>query len=148
VVQKKINDAWVDMRTEKGIVNSLFIKDSYSWIDKFATPGQNFYRLKLVGVDGKAGYSKILLANVDIQEISLSIYPNPVKDKAVVTWGKPVINGNISLFNASGIKIWDKNISPVTNETIDFTSLNKGPYFLFLTDGNNVLAKTKFMKSQ
>ncbi|MCO6462775.1 MAG: T9SS type A sorting domain-containing protein [Saprospiraceae bacterium] len=54
----------------------------YTFIDENALPGINYYRLKLVNVDGSIFKSGIVSAvrNIDYETWELAAYPNPVSD--------------------------------------------------------------------
>jgi hypothetical protein len=60
--------------TANGITNTT---STYNWIDENAFAGINYYRIKMIGLDGKFSYSKIIKVNF-IPKSSIGIYPNPV----------------------------------------------------------------------
>jgi hypothetical protein len=59
--------------------------NNYSWADKNALEGNNFYRIKSVDQNGKVNYTQIVKVKITIAAGAISIYPNPVT------------NGNINL---------------------------------------------------
>jgi hypothetical protein len=55
----------------------------YSFTDRTAPPGTQYYRIKQVDIDGKSTYSNT--ASVKIPAAMLIVYPNPVTNKLTVT---------------------------------------------------------------
>ncbi|MCW3092383.1 MAG: hypothetical protein JWP81_3452 [Ferruginibacter sp.] len=53
---------------------------TYHWIDVDVLEGDNFYRIKSMGSDGKAQYSQVVKVKRKT-ESSITLYPNPVMDK-------------------------------------------------------------------
>lgn len=45
-----------------------------------AGKGKAYYRLKMVGTDGKSVYSSIISLDVNCSRSSVLVYPNPVRD--------------------------------------------------------------------
>lgn len=56
----------------------------YYFTDTAPFPGQNYYRLKMVDHDGTYAYSLARNVNFPVEDI-ISVYPNPVIDKAIIT---------------------------------------------------------------
>ena len=61
------------------------VENNYSWTDKNAFEGNNFYRIKSVDQNGKIYYTEIVKVKITIAAGNISIFPNPVT------------NGNINL---------------------------------------------------
>lgn len=61
-----------------GIVNARTIGtiNRYFFDDDFPLPGKNFYRLRIVDLDGQFTFSKIILLNRN-SSAKISVYPNP-----------------------------------------------------------------------
>lgn len=59
----------------------------YNWIDANPSQGNNYYRIKSVDINGKAGYTTVVKANISSSNsvAQLKVYPNPA------------INANVTL---------------------------------------------------
>lgn len=58
---------------------------NYTYSDLLTLKGLNFYRLKMVDIDGREEYSKVVALNTDAKGISLLlVYPNPFGHKVQV----------------------------------------------------------------
>jgi N-acetylneuraminic acid mutarotase len=76
---------------------------TYSWLDVNPVEGANFYRIKMIGKDGKASYSKVV--KVGIGKVrSINIYPNPATDNSITLNfnDQPKGNYNLLLLNVAG----------------------------------------------
>lgn len=61
-----------------GSVNASGISD-YTWIDRSPLPGNSFYRIRAVNVDGKVKYTNIAKVFAGNIKPGISVYPNPVE---------------------------------------------------------------------
>ncbi|MDP4285209.1 MAG: T9SS type A sorting domain-containing protein [Bacteroidota bacterium] len=53
---------------------------AYSWLDKNATPGYHYYRIKSIDINGSVTYSPVVKVWVPVLKQDIAIYPNPVTD--------------------------------------------------------------------
>jgi hypothetical protein len=53
---------------------------AYQWTDKQVTPGDNYYRIRCIGLDGRISYSTVVKVPVVFENPSISVYPNPITD--------------------------------------------------------------------
>lgn len=53
----------------------------YSFLDKNAVPGKNYYRVRQFDIDGKSGDSKVREVNLQAAPFDLSVYPNPLSNE-------------------------------------------------------------------
>jgi hypothetical protein len=108
--------------------NSLSRRD-YEYIDYYPYDGKNYYRLKLVDIDGSYKYSS--LTYIDSKtESAPSIFPNPVKrgEKLHVA----MFSGEAAIFDLSGRPI--ATVKP-GDGFIDTTDLTPGIYLVSLQGG-------------
>ncbi len=127
--------AWVAARNGGTVVNR------YSYADKQAVPGKNYYRLKQTWNDGRIGYSQVTYINVAANS-TVNTYPVPVKDHLVVECkGMAGESINISMFNASGFPVYTRKItvqSGQQNIVISRTAaMIAGGYFLHVSGTGN-----------
>ncbi|MEO7308984.1 MAG: T9SS type A sorting domain-containing protein [Chitinophagaceae bacterium] len=111
-----------------------------SYLFKHLTPfeGANFYRLKMIELDGNYFYSNIRLVNFNNDQLPVTIYPDPA-DK-YFTVKTDLQNCTIEILAADGkflkaIKL--KN----TNATIDVSSLPSGLYNIKIRSGARAFNK-------
>jgi hypothetical protein len=102
----------------------------YSFDDKnFA--GTGYYRLKLVDVDGKTSFSKVVYANGGSgTSTTLSVFPNPFRSDVQLKGinASDVNKNNIRVFNAEG-KTVNFKVTGANSIAID-ENLPKGVYIL------------------
>lgn len=108
-----------------------------------------YYRLKQVDFDGQFTYSKTasVYLNYIVTEAGIKVFPNPFTDEIVVTL--PQVSGNSALpdtynfqvFDLTGRKVFEQNISG-TETKIDLKNISdKGIYFLKVGDRTFKLVK-------
>ena len=52
----------------------------YKWVDTHAAEGDNFYRIKSIGLDGSMQYSQVVKVRMGNLGPLISVYPNPVRE--------------------------------------------------------------------
>jgi hypothetical protein len=77
--------------------------------------------------------------------IDISVYPNPVKDKAEVTLARTFERAELSLYDISGRLIMKEEIKDTNKATLDLSDLAPGTYLLEVTDGASRVS-TKLVK--
>jgi hypothetical protein len=128
---------------------------NYSLVDEHPIVGNNYYRLKMIDMDGKYEYSKIII--IKVNEISTSndgivqVYPNPTNGQLNIVYqaskDQKII---LDVLNAIGQQMQTTNyqLSPGLHTlTLDVNEFAKGMYILDLkntSSGNRY--QTKFVK--
>ena len=75
------------------------------------------------------------------------MYPNPAINETVITWSKPLANGSIVVFDATGNKVIEQKINADVNKaTLDLNRFEKGIYFVVLTSEAHEVQKTQLLK--
>ena len=147
-----INFEYIGERTAAGNSNS---PRNYTLDDIHPVLGNNYYRLKMIDIDGQFKYSEIVVIKVtELNEFSegiVSVYPNPTNDKVNIVYQSTEQQKlNLLLFNAIGQNMFTNNyaVNPGLNTiTIDASAFAKGMYIIDLQNtskGNNY--QTKFVK--
>lgn len=121
----------------------------YSFTDKQAFPGKNYYRLKQVWLDGKAGYSPVITITIAASN-SVNAYPVPVRDRLTVEYkGSAGENLSVALFNASGVPVYyNKTTMQTTQQTIVInrnSNMKTGQYFLKIISSSNKIYMEKII---
>ena len=119
---------------------------NYSIVDKRPLEGINFYRLKMVDVDGKFTYSNIVAVKINADK-KLQIFPNPAKEILFVEANGNNENATFEIIDAVGRKLKKIQIllNGKTSFSIDVSNLPKGIYNLILFKGQNTEIQ-KFIK--
>jgi len=106
---------------------------NYSIIDKQPLEGINFYRLKMVDVDGKFTYSNIVAVKINSDK-KLQIFPNPAKEILFVEANGNNKNATFEIIDAVGRKLKKIQIllNGKTSFSVDISNLPKGIYNLIL----------------
>ena len=109
------------------------VKLNYQFVDPQPVKGVNYYRLKIVDIDNTIKYS--LVRNVkNIGTISLTIYPNPAKDKLLIDIdAERAGRGKILITDLNGRRMYsnNENLQRGANTIpIDVALFAAGTYFV------------------
>jgi len=111
----------------------------YYLVDNYPIAGLNFYRLKMIDIDGSFKYSTILKI-VRNGKKTFSVYPNPVSGDVIMLQMHGQIKGKymINLYNTKSEKIMNSSVtSDGTNAVRSIYLVKKIPngiYYLEITD--------------
>ncbi|MEO8112246.1 MAG: T9SS type A sorting domain-containing protein, partial [Ginsengibacter sp.] len=125
--------------------NGLGIKN-YEYSDHFDQTGQNFYRLKMVDIDGAFTYSKTVAVTNKFKR-GIQVYPNPSKDilHAKIMYDKPK-DAVIKVTDLTGRVIQTHSVhlvNGISNMDLDVSTLPAGVYLIKLNEDNIYI---KFLK--
>lgn len=122
---------------------------SYNFIDAFPSTGNNYYRLKLIDIDGKFIYTPVRVVNFGSTEDFISIYPNPVltQTKIVLTanmMSQPMV---LNVINSLGQIVIQQKIGTNSQAMIqlDCSRLPAGTYVVHLR-GNTINVSSRLVK--
>ena len=152
---------------EKGLVNNNFaavglvnVRDhastnaSYSYLDTtFVADVSNYYRLKLVGRNGKTAYSGVLemRAPADSSAFAVVIAPNPVRNELQLQLRSSAAQQiTVQIIDAQG-RIWSSEKVQVqagaTSQTLrNLQGLHSGIYWLRVATGRKHTTTVPFLK--
>jgi hypothetical protein len=115
----------------------------YSFTDASPADGNNYYRLKMVDIDGSATYSKIVVASFATTQRLIATYPNPAHGSFQLLF-KNMLPGRyaMNLINATGAIIITRNIQVADpqnyKEVINLNpGLAQGTYMVRVVDPQN-----------
>jgi pimeloyl-ACP methyl ester carboxylesterase len=119
---------------------------NYSYIDDKPISGTNYYRLKMVDLDGQFIYSKIIAVKNDASNL-LRIYPNPANEILYVQANEDNDLTALQIFDAGGRKLKEEKVVLNGNAThsINIKDLPKGVYNLLLKS-KTINEHQKFVK--
>ena len=121
--------------------NSSLLK-SYSFTDNSNSSNKvSLYRIKMIDIDGSFAYSQTKSVTGIIVTTDFLIYPNPGYANSKITIGQ--LNGPavIKFFDLSGRVI--KTISSENSGSAQINDLQKGTYFVQITEKNSGTTQTK-----
>ena len=113
------------------------ITSTYHATDDSPGKGNNFYRLKMVDLDGKFSYSLVVMIQVNNSNAPL-VYPNPARTFINIVQSAERVNF-VSVYNISG-KAVIRFSSKGSENTIHISTsnLSKGVYLVEITTSSNV----------
>lgn len=125
---------------------------NYNLFDLNPVIGDNYYRLKIIDLDGTYKYSDVI--NIVIEDVVTSgfgnIYPNPTSGMLnVEIQSTNNYQTNIITYDVIGQIVADKsiNLSKGLNKVqFDYSMLAKGTYIIRFTDNKDKTHVTKFVK--
>jgi subtilisin family serine protease len=142
-----------DERLDWATVNKqVFLpeKNNYNYLDSSPAIGTNYYRLKMVDVDGSIEYSKVISVRWSGAEV-MDVSPNPVQDALQLSANWQPDPVAVRIFDASGRLVLAQNrliATPLEPLTLDVAALPSGIYFLKIVTENGIglLFQNKFTK--
>ena len=86
---------------------------TYSWLDKNAVTGYNYYRIRSVDLNGKVSYTEIVKVFMGKMVSEITIYPNPVTNGKInlQLTNQPAGIYGIRLLNPLGQVIVSKSVT-------------------------------------
>ncbi len=109
---------------------------AYDFTHPSGTPGLQYYRLKMVDMDGTFAYSKILDVRIEDGEEN-AIYPNPAND--AITFTKALAHGaKVRILDTSG-KV--RSIHSNASGTIQLGHLSSGQFFVEVETDSKIQVK-------
>lgn len=122
-----------------GMVNSQgnsTIDQSYGFTDNLPQTGVNYYRLKQVDLDGNFSYSRTIAITFDKKGRSVTIYPNPAKEKLVIGFAGPKENVIIRIISFDGKEVKKENAGNIQRTfEVSLDGLIPGAYIIEIRIG-------------
>lgn len=123
----------------------------YSFTDLNAKNGLNFYRLKQVDMNGNFTFSSIIAIDLNKPFITnIRVNPNPVITKAVIFFSAEKETAiTLKIYTSEGreVKSMISHLNKGENKlSIDATTLASGVYFIVLSQPDQRIAETRFIR--
>ena len=140
VERSKEGSSFLPIGFVKAVGNSNKIED-YALVDEATLNGINYYRLKMVDIDGKNQYSKVVSLEFS-KKISAKTFPNPCTTELTLELDIDRKGGNVivEIFDALGKQIFQKKVQAATDDlkiALPVTELATGSYILRAKDGKD-----------
>lgn len=98
--------------------------------------GKVYYRLKMVDLDGKTEYSKIIALDINCGKGSILVYPNPARDFVTISITGADARGTMAtLYNAAGQEVMTRSL-PNGSHQLDIAKMASGVYHIRLINNN------------
>jgi hypothetical protein len=134
--------SWTALGMVKSYGESVTKRD-YHYAHTTLSAGINYYRLKIVDLDGRFAYSQIRSLRNDQSVGNMKAYPNPV------------VNGKLNIdifgpgsyeaevYNLSGVRVMQYNLG--TNRELNVATLDSGMYVLHIKSTNGEVHTRTFV---
>ncbi len=119
----------------------------YSFVDRTAAAGVNYYQLNQIDLDGKAELSKdVVSVNVSLSGDAITVYPNPVTSYVNVSTGGLDYKGfKYEIFDGNGKKVLSQKAKS-GEQQISVANLAPSVYFLKVSKDNVPQKTVKLIK--
>lgn len=119
-------------------------KINYEFKDDHPFTGKNYYRLKMVDLNGKFEYSPVLAVINDTQSMYV-ISPNPANSTFIISPQQNITGPlQVKLFTSTGICMADKNLicdAPDSAFEFDCSELPGGIYLIMISNERSVFSE-------
>jgi len=127
---------------------------NYNFTDSKLLSGNNYYRLRMVSMDGVVKYSKVIcLDNVNMNNSAVAgmqVYPNPVVSTVNYRINSPAIEqAVVQVYNLSGVLVMSEQTqlsAGLNQQSIVLTNLKNGNYFLKVRSTSGTQYTQSFVK--
>ncbi|MBN8853186.1 MAG: hypothetical protein BGO55_13380 [Sphingobacteriales bacterium 50-39] len=118
---------------------------SYSYTDGSPLQGANYYRLKMIDLDGSAVYSEVKV--VETAAVShISFFPNPARDYVNVTLGgMNAATATVRIINQAGAVLQEKKAQAGTTVTFSLQQYTTGFYILSVMSSDGTHESSKLL---
>jgi hypothetical protein len=142
IIERKVNNEFTAVGTVAAAGNSS-TANNYHFTDYTPSTGTNYYRLKIVDVDGKYTYSAVVPVEFTGNISRLSIYPNPATTYVIVEHNVAYQDAQLELVDMSGRKVKTIIVPKGDTQTkLDVTRIARGTYKVVWHGGTTTESKT------
>ncbi|MEM6321415.1 MAG: T9SS type A sorting domain-containing protein [Bacteroidota bacterium] len=123
------------------------LEEAVRAIDDTPDYGTNYYRVKQTFSDGSYRYSDIQQEQFLVDEASITVYPNPVRDVFNLKLGHfSKLEGTVRIFSMSGIEMATQQLDASRKTVrINTTDFQNGMYFLIIESPNSKMVERQFI---
>jgi hypothetical protein len=120
---------------------------NYKFIHRNPTNGINYYRLKIIDSDGKFIYSTIVRIKLDPSLTKLSVFPNPAREYAIISYSSVPIESKLEIRDMKGLLVDAYKINKNISQTVINTkALAPGIYNIIWKGNVNGLSQVLLVK--
>jgi len=137
---------WATIATVQAQGN-VSMPTSYAYTDNKMLTGTNYYRMRMIDLDGSAVYSEVRVLQIDAVR-RISFFPNPARDYVNITLGG-VSSGTatVRLVSQAGVVMQEKSVAGGAGTTVTFPlqQLSSGWYILQVITAEGARESSKLM---
>ena len=115
------------------------IEQNYQLTDNYPLQAGNYYRLRIVDVNGGLTYSKVLYVKGNSAKQQISIYPNPVADVMEVTSVNTI--NEINVYDAKGSRIVTRKVQNTNTQQINLKAFPPGVYLVKVKTNGEIFSQ-------
>ncbi|MFN0200807.1 MAG: T9SS type A sorting domain-containing protein, partial [Bacteroidia bacterium] len=143
VLEYSINGANYEAVAQLNAAGNSNTPRNYAHTHDFPTADRNYYRLKMVDIDGYSAYSNVVLLSKYNQLPSLTLFPNPAQGKVTVLHPSGNQKAILTIVESTGklVKTIQTEANTVQTE-VDLSGITSGVYQVIWQNGKqNLLQK-------
>ena len=117
----------------------------YNWLDTNPFDGNNFYRIRSVGISNEAKLSQIVKVDMGKLPASITVFPNPVREDGMLYIGlsnQPAGVYQLALVNSTGQTMMKQSLNHAGGNSVYSIMMDKyvahGNYLVNIAGNNNV----------
>ncbi|GAB2474544.1 hypothetical protein GCM10011375_24390 [Hymenobacter qilianensis] len=118
-------------------------RHSYTYIDRAAAAGNNYYRLRQIDLDGKAVYSQPVTVQLGVVAFTLS--PVPATDVLTLN-GLGAGKHTTEIYNVRGQRVMSQEFSNEAATTLTVSMLPAGVYMVRVLSPDRSVRQARFIK--
>ena len=120
---------------------------SYSYADNSSLKGIAYYRVRIVDLDGKVGFTPVKAVRATANGVKVGIYPNPAVSIANIVIDNPeYLAFGVNVFNRNGQLVAQKRAAAGTTAVaLEVSTLPAGDYLVDIQFSNGTHASTKLL---
>jgi hypothetical protein len=125
------------------------IPTDYQFTDENPIRGMNYYRLRMVDLDGTSGYSNVVTALFEPDEVRIMVVPNPTRDRADIVMSSIYEDNLIVRITDGSGRLISTYLAPSGAQRIELPieKLEAGSYTVQLvTQQGATFGRTRFVK--
>jgi hypothetical protein len=150
IVERSANGRDFATLSQLGSRSNQSDKQSYLSIDAAPLPGTNYYRIKVVEIDGKITYSKLLRVDIGGTIKGIVLYPNPVAGDAVyINFTAAKGQYMLQVFNTAGQQVYSKGVvhpGGSVSQSVELPSSLKTGVYNMVVSGDSYRENKMFIK--
>lgn len=141
IVEHSTNGVHFNSLGQVAASTSTALTLQYSFVDIAPASGINYYRLKMVDVDGGYRYSGIITIRTDVKGVTITASPNPFQAHVMITIESATdATVHLRAYNSDGKLVWRKTGSVTAGTNVqyfnDLQALPRGIYIIKVNQQN------------
>lgn len=137
-LQRKHNDADFTVIAKLDGAGNSTVFQQYEYTDPNPAPGNNFYRIRQVDIDGNSSYTKIASVLNNCGGQTVKVYPTVSRSTVTVQLPEAYRNAKLSLVDITGRQINVAIQSSSQQRIVDLSGLPSAQYLLLIVNDKEI----------